>query len=174
MRSSMPRFPLGGSIAKATGVLFTLSCVSGAAQSIQPTGPLSPPPTPASTVASTPTRPERAKSPAPTMVITRAQLAERASGRISRAVAGIPGVRLVPDATGWAAASTRIPGCATQVIVDRVLMTAPGIESSFSIDDIPVESVERIEFYAGVATIPVGLPVRNPRCGVLVIHTLRR
>jgi hypothetical protein len=53
-------------------------------------------------------------------------------------------------------------------------MTAPGMEGSFSIDDIPVASVERIEFFAGAATIPPGLPVRNPRCGVLVIHTITR
>ncbi len=57
--------------------------------------------------------------------------------------------------------------CAMQFYVDGVFMT-PG---SFSVDEVPPESLEAIEVYRGPSEIPARFRQRDTACGLVVIWT---
>lgn len=63
--------------------------------------------------------------------------------------------------------SSAASACAMQFYVDGVFMT-PG---SFSVDEVPPETLEAIEVYRGPSEIPARFRQRDTACGLVVIWT---
>jgi hypothetical protein len=63
--------------------------------------------------------------------------------------------------------SAAASGCAMQFYVDGIFMT-PG---TFSVDDIPPETLEALEVYRGPSEIPARFRQRDTACGLVVIWT---
>ncbi|UCC84102.1 MAG: TonB-dependent receptor plug domain-containing protein [Gemmatimonadota bacterium] len=105
--------------------------------------------------------------------ITRKDIEELKPAYVTDLLARVPGVRLVSSGAGHRRMPTfgRIPGCYAEVYVDGFHITrSPG----FTIDDVVLPgSVEGIEVYRGLATVPAEYLSPGAVCGVVAIWTRR-
>ncbi|UCC73545.1 MAG: TonB-dependent receptor plug domain-containing protein [Gemmatimonadota bacterium] len=105
--------------------------------------------------------------------ITRSDIEELKPSYVTDLLATVPGVRLVSSGSGHRRMPTfgRIPGCYAQVYVDGFQINrGPG----FTIDDVVLPgSVEGIEVYRGLATVPAEYLSPDAICGVVAIWTRR-
>jgi hypothetical protein len=112
--------------------------------------------------------------------MTRAEIDRRHAPRTVDLFRSILGVRILTGNSGFTRlVSGRQPitpmrgnsaaasGCAMQFYVDGVFMT-PG---TFSVDDIPPETLEALEVYRGPSEIPARFRQRDTACGLVVIWT---
>lgn len=119
--------------------------------------------------------------------ITREQIEARQPTRVADLLREVPGVTVTSSGTGnrssvsvgRAQAMAHITGCEAQIYVDGFLMnrrTGLGrtLVADFRIDDVvsPM-SVEGIEIYRGLATIPPEFLNPDAACGVIAIWTRR-
>lgn len=111
--------------------------------------------------------------------LTRDDLDRMRPGRVTDALARVPGVRLESGGSTFhrrlRMARTGVRNCAVQVFVDGMLMNrglrGPG---GSSVDDIvSVSDVEGIEVYRGLSSVPAEFLNEHARCGVVVIWTRR-
>jgi hypothetical protein len=120
--------------------------------------------------------------------ITRAQVESRRPMYVTdllRDVAGLAvtgtgsGLRSTVQMTGRAAANDLQSDCPTQIFVDGFLvnrrtMMGAGPAADFRIDDVvSPSSVEGIEVYRGLSTVPAEFLTPDARCGVVAIWTRR-
>jgi hypothetical protein len=64
-------------------------------------------------------------------------------------------------------------GCYVQVYLDDNLLNRGRPTPPFDAHTFPVDQIEAVEFYAGVAELPARYSTLNTDCGLLVIHTRR-
>jgi hypothetical protein len=117
--------------------------------------------------------------------ITRDQVEARNPARVSDLLRDLPGVTVSGGAVGnrpsirMVRATNR--NCATQIWVDGMLVNARGISTNgslspmdFRIDDVVTPaSIEGIEVYRGLSTVPPEFLNRDADCGVIAIWTKR-
>lgn len=100
--------------------------------------------------------------------ITRQQIERQHAVHFTDLLRQIPGVRI---ATGFAQSGVRLRGakCPPHVWIDG---TPAGV-AEFNLDAIPPQTVEGVEIYSGVATVPAELMAGRARgqCGVIVVWT---
>lgn len=111
--------------------------------------------------------------------ITRAEIERRNPMFISDMLLDVPGIRSSSSGRGarriLRMARTEAWNCSLQLFVDGVLMT-PRVAA---MGEIPVDdlvspgSVEGIEVYRGLSTVPAEFLNENARCGVIAIWTRR-
>ena len=103
--------------------------------------------------------------------VTRDEIERRHTSRLSDVVRGRRGVILVRTSTGgygvrFSAAGARLRRCIPDLWLDG--QRARGME----LDDIPANTVEGIELYATLATVPFQFSTGGPgmeRCGTIVV-----
>jgi len=125
--------------------------------------------------------------------ITRQDITERQPFYLSDILSSVPGLRLGPSQGGggrmvyFSRANPREGGCAPQIFLDgrlmnqRVLSQVPGArvgttsyrtDTAVRIDEfVSVMSVEGVEVYPGMASIPPEFYTPDARCGVIAIWT---
>jgi hypothetical protein len=125
--------------------------------------------------------------------ITRDDIAERRPFYLSDMLSSVPGVRLGPSQGGggrmvfFSRANPREGGCAPQIFLDGRLMnqriltqvsgaragtTSYRTDTGIRIDEfVSVMSVEGVEVYPGMASIPPEFYTPDARCGVIAIWT---
>lgn len=112
--------------------------------------------------------------------MTRAEIERSRPPRTVDLFRSVLGVRIVTGNSGFSRLvsgrqsisgmrgnSAAANGCALQFYVDGVFMT-PG---SFSVDEVPPETLEAIEVYRGPSEIPARFRQRDTACGLVVIWT---
>jgi hypothetical protein len=127
--------------------------------------------------------------------ITREQIEARNAFYVSDLLVSIPGIHVMPNQgtmgrnVYMSRTLPRSDGCPVQIYVDgahinpRLLMSAPGGDTltvmtaqdpGFSIDDVVhPASIEGIEVYAGLASVPAQFMGPDARCGTVAIWTRR-
>jgi len=116
--------------------------------------------------------------------ITREDVERRRPFLVTDMLRGVPGLVVIGSGTGSrpVVQMARSPGasCATQIFVDGFLMNRrlvgrPGMPAAdFRIDDVvSPASVEGIEIYRGVSTVPPEFLNPDAECGVIAIWTRR-
>lgn len=117
--------------------------------------------------------------------ITRQEVEARNPGKVTDLLRDLPGVQLSGGSVGnrpsirMARAANR--NCATQIFVDGFLVNPPTVTPNgsrspmdFRIDDVvSPASVERIEVYRGLSTVPAEFLNPDAACGVIAIWTKR-
>jgi hypothetical protein len=107
--------------------------------------------------------------------VTRQEIERLRPSRITDVLATLPGVHL--QSSGGAGHSrtvymSRAVNCAAQVFIDGFLMNR--LAGAVSVDDlVSPASVEGIEVYRGMATVPAEFVTPQARCGVVAIWTRR-
>jgi hypothetical protein len=105
--------------------------------------------------------------------LTRSSWQARSPGRPSDILRRISGVRTVPARGGLGTVLISRGNCPFRYILDGVPVT-----STFHLDDIPVEWIEALEVYRGVAGLPIQFTASpgtdNANCGVIVVWTRDR
>lgn len=115
---------------------------------------------------------------------TREDVERLRPGRVTDLVGRVPGVRLESSGNGMhrtvrmARANSFSGYCPVQLFVDGLLVNrrsaAPGQGSYLAIDDVVSPwSIEAIEVYKGLATVPAAFLTPDARCGVVAIWTRR-
>lgn len=112
--------------------------------------------------------------------MTREEIERSRAPRTVDLFRGILGVRIISGNSGFTRLvsgrqsmsamrgnSSAASACAMQFYVDGVFMT-PG---SFSVDEVPPETLEAIEVYRGPSEIPARFRQRDTACGLVVIWT---
>lgn len=111
--------------------------------------------------------------------ITRAQIEERRPVFVSDILRDVPGVRFSSSGRGSRAVvhMSRSQGlaCSVQLFVDGRLMTrGSDAMGGFSVDDfVEPASIEGIEVYRGLSTVPAEFYNHDAKCGVVAIWTRR-
>ena len=116
--------------------------------------------------------------------ITRRDIERRNPMYVTDLLATVPGVHIVPSGSGnrRAVQMARASGreCPVQIFVDGLLVTKrlqpiPGAPTAgFTIDDVASpNSVEGIEVYRGLSTVPAQFLTPDADCGVVAIWTRR-
>jgi hypothetical protein len=105
--------------------------------------------------------------------ITRAQIDARRPMFMSDMLRAVPGLTLEGEGTGSRPRllSSR-QNCPSQIFVDGLLMSRPGADVRLD-DLVTPTSVEGIEIYRGMATIPPEFLNPQARCGVVAVWTRR-
>jgi hypothetical protein len=105
--------------------------------------------------------------------LTRSSWQDRSPGRPSDILRRVSGVRIVPAQGGLGTILVGRGNCPFRYILDGTPVT-----STFQLDDIPVEWIEAVEVYRGVAGLPVQFTASpwtdNANCGVIVVWTRDR
>lgn len=116
---------------------------------------------------------------------TRAEIEERRPSHLTDLLSLVPGVRVVPRGTRRVLTMSRSLGsrdCPAQIYVDGLHMNRRLASSlrdlagagAFTIDDlVSPQSVEGIEVYRGISTVPAEFLSPDAACGVVVIWTRR-
>jgi len=112
------------------------------------------------------------------LYITRRDIEARRPMYVTDMLRSVPGVQLVG---GGAGTRPRIElgrgagqGCATQIFVDGMLMTRGAAAADIRLDDVVSPgSVEGIEIYRGLSTIPPEFLNAESQCGVVAVWTRR-
>lgn len=112
--------------------------------------------------------------------VTRAEIDRSRPPRTVDLFRSILGVRIMTSNSGFSRLvsgrqsisgmrgnSAAANGCAMQFYVDGIFMT-PG---TFSVDEIPPETLEALEVYRGPSEIPARFRQRDTACGLVVIWT---
>ena len=115
--------------------------------------------------------------------ITREQIERRRPMYVTDLLADLPGVHLTSSGRGGRRMITMgrgtRQGCAVQVFVDGLLVTTadrflPGQSGGVAIDDyVSPLSLEGIEVYHGLSTIPPEFLTPDAQCGVVALWTRR-
>jgi hypothetical protein len=86
---------------------------------------------------------------------------------------GVAGITMQPRRDGFGLQPVGRRGCGFRYFLDGTRVGA-----GFEIDDVPVESIEAIEVYAGISTVPADFSAlmheQRGNCGVIVIWTRNR
>jgi hypothetical protein len=105
--------------------------------------------------------------------LTRSSWQDRSPARPSDILRRVSGVRIVPARGGMGTVLMSRGDCPFRYILDGTPVT-----STFQLDDIPVEWIEAVEVYRGVAGLPVQFTASpwtdNAICGVIVVWTRDR
>jgi hypothetical protein len=105
--------------------------------------------------------------------LARSSWQDRSPGRASDIVRRVSGVRVVPARGSRGTVLMSRGNCPFRYILDGTPVT-----STFHLDDIPVEWIEALEVYRGVAGLPVQFTASpwtdNANCGVIVVWTRDR
>lgn len=108
--------------------------------------------------------------------VTREEIDRRNPGRVTDLLAMAPGVRLASGGHGLrrVVLGTR-RRCPAQIYVDGMLMNSgsPAVGPPSPDDYVSPESVEAIEVYRGLATVPASFLNPEAECGVVAIWTRR-
>lgn len=111
---------------------------------------------------------DRRRSSAFGHFITRDEIERQHAMHFTDILRLIPGVRIAP---GFAQSGVRLRGarCPPHVWIDGT----PAGAAEFNLDAIPLETVQGVEVYSGVATVPAELMAgrMRGRCGVIVVWT---
>ena len=110
--------------------------------------------------------------------ITRSQIEERRPTYISDMLRDVPGVQVQGEGRGSRprVSTGRSSGCVTQLFIDGFLVNrrGPGGANDVRIDDVVSPgSVEGIEIYRGLSTVPPEFLNADAACGVIAIWTRR-
>ena len=112
--------------------------------------------------------------------ITREEIERRHPSLVSDLLADVPGVRLTSGGIGANSRVVTIPRnamlrggqCPVQIWVDGMLVTRGAVQ--VSIDELATpETLEGIEIFRGLATIPPEFVTPEARCGVVALWTRR-
>ena len=120
---------------------------------------------------------DRMEAGSASRIITRQEIEQRPSQRLSDSFQGTPGLRVLPD--GKRSVLMGRGNCQLRVYVDGVQLQGDAPDGSLDIDQIPPEWVEIAEIYPGLASVPIQFakpPNRaSPQrgCGVALIWTRR-
>jgi hypothetical protein len=105
--------------------------------------------------------------------LTRSSWQARSPARPSDILRTVSGVRIMPARGGLGTVLMSRGNCPFRYILDGTPVT-----STFSLDDMPVEWIEALEIYRGVAGLPVQFTsppgIDNANCGVIVVWTRDR
>jgi hypothetical protein len=165
---TLRRLARGGSIPITAATLLACSCLSRAAAQQGPP----PPPVPLATATAAPLGVAPATPRGGAIVISRRVIAGRS--RLSDVLAGVATLRIIRmGAAGSIVTSGRTPGCVPELFIDRLRVAGQG-SGPFDVDLIPVGSVEQIEIYPGLGSVPLDVAVRDARCGVVIVRTSTR
>ncbi|MDQ3809975.1 MAG: TonB family protein [Chloroflexota bacterium] len=99
--------------------------------------------------------------------ITRDQISQHEQGRLTDVLRRVPSVRVIADEFGNTGVRLRGTACAPVVLVDGM----PASVADFDLDAIPPQTLEGIEVYSDVATVPLELrsPTGFSNCGVIAL-----
>lgn len=110
--------------------------------------------------------------------ITRLDVQRRRPAYVTDLLADVPGVTLVSSGRGTQRLVRMVRGgaghCPVQIFLDGRLVTRPTGGAEFSVDDVVSPgSVEGIEVYRGLSTVPAEFFTPDADCGVVAIWTRR-
>lgn len=113
---------------------------------------------------------------------TREDVERHAPAFLSDLVARIPGMYVASSGNGLqrhiytGRGGSVHRGCPAQIWVDGFLLNPPGLDdgSGLTLDEaVPPSSVEGMEIYRGLATVPAEFLNENASCGVIAVWTRR-
>lgn len=105
--------------------------------------------------------------------ITRQDIEERQPRMITDLIARVPGVSVTLIGTGSQIRLFRGGGCAPELFLDGVRLTALALDLDVN-DMLTPGDVEGVEIYSGAATIPFEFNMTGRACGAVLIWTRRR
>ncbi len=104
-------------------------------------------------------------------IVTRAELEERDSYRLSDSMTDVPGLRV--ERQNKRSVLLGRGRCQMRIFVDGVPVS-PGMDGTVDIDLFPPEWIEIAELYVGISAMPVEYADGGEDCGVVLLWTRQR